>query len=300
MSGIGSGQGFNRIFEGSQGMQANRMLDALGLPDQVGDLIGAQIDAQRGDIRGMMRNLSDLNSGLNTQTLDQLFGKGLPPSQAFPRPSLNPFGGLTETPMGFRPVGLNREAPFGTGFVGRSMERAINSNPFFKAQMEKTLGGQIIPDGRNDGKLSVYRPPFNHLGGILREAFGQGLPQQGIAGLLGGLNLPFGGGLMQNPLSSMILGGLQRAEANIGSFMGLPGFGPGLPFENAFGQASSLLSGLPGSIFGGPMGGLISQLQDGPPHARLLENMGQSFELLGKMMQAQASMDRFAYQILRG
>ena len=289
--GFGVGQGLNRLFEGSQGMQANRMLDALGLPDQVGDLIGAQIDAQRGDIRGMMRNLVDLNSGLNTQTLDNLFGKGLPPSNFVPRPNLAPFGGLTETPIGFRPVGLQRESPFGTGFMGRAMERAINSNPLFKSQMETALGGRILPDGRNDGKLTVYRPPFSNLGALMQNAFAGGLPQQGIASLLGGLNLPLGG--MMNPLANSICGGLHRMEANIGGFMG--GF-PGLPFENALLQG---LGGLPGAVFGGPMGGLISSMQDNP-QTQLMQNMGQSFELLGKMMQAQASMDRLTFSILRG
>jgi hypothetical protein len=282
--GVGSGQGLNRLFDGSQGMQTNRMLDALGLPDQLGDIVGAQIDAQRGDYAGMMRNLVDLNSGLNTQALDSLFGKGLPPSQFMPRPAFNPFSGLGN---------FQREAPFGTGFVGRSMERAINSNPFFKSQMETALGGKIIPDGRNDGKLTVYRPPFSNLGQLMRNQFANGLPQQGIAGLLGGLNLPFGAPM--NPLANSILGGLGRMEANIGSFLG--GF-PGLPFENAFQQA--LGGGLPGSIFGGPMGPMIDLMkaQDNFQN-QLMDNMGKSFELLGKMMQGQAAFDRFAYSMVR-
>jgi hypothetical protein len=55
----GSGVGFDRMFNGSVGMQVNRMLDALGLPDKVGDMIGAQIDLLGGNPLGYLPNLRD-------------------------------------------------------------------------------------------------------------------------------------------------------------------------------------------------------------------------------------------------
>jgi hypothetical protein len=216
--------------------------------------------------------------------MDKLFGRGLPPSGFLPRPSLNPFQGMTETPMGFRPLGMSKEAPFGTGFVGRSMENAINQNPFFKAQMERVLGGTIIPDARTDGRLTVYRSPFNQIGSLMQNAFAGGLPQQGLAGILGGLNLPFGPSFMGSDLSRSVLGGLQRMEGNIASFMqGLPQS----PFE---GTMLNQLQNFPfpGSILGGPIGGLIGELQNNNSYNPLLDNLGQSFQIMGNMMQAAA------------
>lgn len=57
---------------GSVGGEVNRMLDALGLPDQLGDLVGAHVDAQRGDIKGMTRNLSDFDASTKEQLM-QMF-----------------------------------------------------------------------------------------------------------------------------------------------------------------------------------------------------------------------------------
>ena len=298
--GIGSGQGFNRMFNGSVGMQTNRMLDSLGLPDKVGDLIGAAIDSQRGDIRGMMRNLSDLNSGLTTGAMDALFGKGLPVSNFVPPPNVGSFSGLTETPMGFRPLGLSRENPFGTGLMGRAMEGAMKSNPFFKSTMESLLGGKILADGRNDGKLTVFRSPFNQIGPMLGNMFAAGLPQQGLAGILGRLNLPISGPMVATDAARAILGGFQRMEAHIAGFM--KGLASPAPFENALQLAlGNAGAGLPGSIFGQPMGGLIGRLQAGAnPLNALINNMQQSFELTGRMMQNAASMALLMNPMLRG
>ncbi len=74
-------------FVNSTGTNVNRMLDSLGLPDSFGDAIGALIDARRGDLGGVARNLVDLQSGLPTSALDRAisgrsgraFGRGFIP-----------------------------------------------------------------------------------------------------------------------------------------------------------------------------------------------------------------------------
>jgi hypothetical protein len=235
---IGSGVGFDRMFNGSVGMQANRMLDALGLPDKLGDLVGAQIDQSRGDYAGMMRNLQDLNSGMSTAQMDGMFGRGLPPKGFVPRPLSflkGPLGmGMPVLPRGFNPFGgVTREAPFGKGFVGRQMERAIKRDPFFKSQMEQMLGGKIIPDRRNDGKLTIWRPPFSQVGGIMKQALGAAmLPNLGMAAALGGMNIPLAGAMMANRVAGTILGGMQRMEANIAAFaQGITGGDPRMGFS---------------------------------------------------------------------
>lgn len=63
----------------SPGTQLNRLLDSLGLPDQLGDILGTQIDMQIGNVKGAMRNLVDAYSGLTTAQMDRFFGReGMP------------------------------------------------------------------------------------------------------------------------------------------------------------------------------------------------------------------------------
>ncbi len=72
----------NPLNAGSTGAQVNRYLDALGMPDAIGDMIGASIDVARGDVRGALRNLTDLTSGLPTSQLDSVLGRGVGPQFA--------------------------------------------------------------------------------------------------------------------------------------------------------------------------------------------------------------------------
>jgi hypothetical protein len=221
----------DRALNGSVGMKVNRMLDALGLPDKLGDLIGARIDLARGDVRGAMRNLADATSGLATSQMDLLYGKGLPPRGFVPRP--HAFVGLPQlgvtspfsSPRAFFGYsafgGCSRETPFGRGLVGRSAEAMCRINPFFKAALERRLGGHIIPDSRNDGRLTVYRPPFGHVGGLMRSAFASGLlPQVGIAASLAGVGVPLAGALGGSAVAGGVLRGLMRMEANMTGFAG--------------------------------------------------------------------------------
>lgn len=61
----------------SVGGQVNTMLDKLGLPDHIGDKLGAMIDLQRGDMTGALRNLVDLQSGVpSSQLSGMLNGAG--------------------------------------------------------------------------------------------------------------------------------------------------------------------------------------------------------------------------------
>lgn len=237
----------DRMFNGSGGMQAARMMEALGMPSTVAEMAGAQIDLAKGDMAGVQRLMMAATQGLSTAQADNLFGKGLAPMGFVPRPSL--FGGALGSLVGgavaglpgallggaagalanplfgrgFNPFGggITREAPFGTGREGRSIERAIQQNPLFKGMLERQLGGTILPDMRNDGRLTIYRPPFNQLGGVMREAMAGGLlPQVGLANVFARAALPLGGALAGNMVAGSILGSMTRLEGNMASFMG--------------------------------------------------------------------------------
>jgi len=204
--GGGGGGGIDRLLGGSEGMKLNRMLDALGLPDELGDMLGAQIDASRGDFAGYARNMQDLTSGMKSGDMDKMFGRGLPPSHFCPRPHemmdkmRDLFGG------GFHKSGdITREKLGGKGpmgkMIGKALEAACMTDPNFKAQMEQMLGGRIINDGRADGKVTVDRshPKWN----------GQ----------------PMGGDIANNPMLSGIFGALSRIENLIKDVQGQQGAG---------------------------------------------------------------------------
>ncbi|MEM1201805.1 MAG: hypothetical protein AAGN66_01100 [Acidobacteriota bacterium] len=70
----------------SQGSQLNRMLDTLGLPDKVGDMMGAALDAKLGNAAGMMRNLFDGFSKLTTGQMDFGALTGMPAFGSLPSP----------------------------------------------------------------------------------------------------------------------------------------------------------------------------------------------------------------------
>ncbi len=200
MTGIGAGH--------SQGTQLNRMLDSLGLPEQLGDVIGASLDMGRGDWAGYARNMADLSSGLSTAQLDGLFGAGLVESSFVPRPhhrllhQRRLYKSSFHTPFGSHEI--SREQLGGRGrfghigrpgplalFRGRSLERAILTDPGLRQRMETRLGGRIIPDGRIDGRITVHR---------FRPRFGA---------------VPLTAAIAGNPMLGGMYNGLARFEGNL-------------------------------------------------------------------------------------
>jgi len=179
------------------------MLDALGLPDSMGDMIGAQIDMASGDMAGFARNMMDLTSGMSTGALDSLFGKGLVQPHFAPSP-LSTFGKGQKlwgqkffTPFGTQEISRHQLGPKGLfgKMIGRSMERALQ-NPAFKARMEQLMGGRIVNDGRMDGRITVQR-------------FTPSFP-----------GVPLSKAISTNPMLSGIYGSISRMQGNMNALMG--------------------------------------------------------------------------------
>lgn len=194
--------GIGRIFAGSTGMNVNRMMDALGLPDSIGDLIGATIDSARGDMVGYARNMMDLTSGMRTGDMDMMFGHGLPPAHFVPRPFMG-MGGMGMMGAGYAGLGAFGAVTPHSAMIGRSMQLAL-MNPAFAMSMQGMLGGMCIPDGRMDGRVTClrYNPMF----------MGMGLTNSLM---------------MANPLIGGVFRGLANMELNMTRMMGgmlMPGF----------------------------------------------------------------------------
>ncbi|MBI2376422.1 MAG: hypothetical protein HYV07_20675 [Deltaproteobacteria bacterium] len=169
-------------------------------------------------------------SGMGAGALAGLLSSGgVPPSGAMPGPNMGgcPCAGSYAPPAR---MDFGASAP-GTPFFqrlqnrrqGAQLERFLKQNPFARQQVEMMLGGQIIPDGRNDGKLTVqpFPPGYFPAGGqnnqaafsalgMLNDIAGaaNGLAQQlGLPGMPAGAQGPFPG--MYN---AMMLGALANAS----------------------------------------------------------------------------------------
>jgi hypothetical protein len=216
---------FDRMLNGSTGMKAARMMEALGMPSNLAELAGAQMDSAKGDLAGVQRLMAAASQGLSTAQADNLFGKGLPPQGFVPRPAAflsNAMGlNLPDLGRGFNPFGgAGGPSPFGGGLLGGSLEQAISANPLFKGALERQLGG-MLAGMSPDGGLSIYRPPFNQLGAVMRQALGDGLmPQTGLAATFANMALPLGGRLGASSLVGSVMTNMQRLEGNMTAFMG--------------------------------------------------------------------------------
>ena len=89
---------------------------------------------------------------------------GIPGQGAMIPPSAytgSPAAGMYAPPQNFD-FGARPGQGFFEGIMnrqqGRRFERMLGNDPFARQQVEMMLGGHIIPDGRNDGRLTVL--PF--------------------------------------------------------------------------------------------------------------------------------------------
>lgn len=155
--------GLNTMFQGSRTMQANQMLQSLGISESVGQAIGAGIVETRTDWTAAANSLVQMTSNIGQSDMDRLFGKGLPESHYIS----NPYSVL---PRNRRMWGQNFYAQQGAHFaykggrrgafnrqIARSFEFIATSNVKAKFRMEQVLGGTIIADGRQDGRVTIQR-----------------------------------------------------------------------------------------------------------------------------------------------
>jgi hypothetical protein len=128
---------------------------------------------------------------------------------------------------------------------GAQFEGFLRQNPFARAQVEMMLGGRIVPDGMNDGRIMVQ--PFGAGGGFPGGANPAAMSALGLldqlsrGAMASGFADAFGPGMFQG----LMMGALGNMLQSLGMGGGFPGFGGGGG------------GGFPG--FGGPH-------QSGSPH----------------------------------
>jgi hypothetical protein len=220
----------------SKGDAKQAMLQALGWNQRDAALSGAMTDLRRGDLAGYQKNMFEAFTGVDPGRM----AKGMCGAHSMHSPSaalgtsvermnLKKF---TKGSFGSKLLGFALGGPIGA-LIGNSLskkkkakclEKRLNRNPMFRAQFEAAVGGKFVPDGRNDGKITIVRNNFN-LPGLNRGCFGS----------LGG-NMVAGGAMS----------GLARMMGNAARLMGSFGIGGGFGggIGNAFGGYNSLQPGL--------------------------------------------------------
>ena len=190
----------------SRGDRLQATLQALGMNQKQAAYIGAQLDLKGGDLAGYHKNMFEAATGHDP-------GRFAGAMMASPFACCRPYAGLARLagarlgrgiPTGKVKARYSYHTPYGTHqterrdlntgkgifgkFFGRlkasALEKRLNSDPLFRARFEAKVGGKYIPDGRNDGKITVRRFKPN--------IFGRAIGLAGIHGLaaqtaLGGL-----------------------------------------------------------------------------------------------------------------
>ncbi len=261
----------------SAGTNLNRLMDSMGFADQLGDIMGAALDARVGDNVGVARNLFDAFSPISTGTLDNLMAGGFGPAAFLPRPHTNyvhhfahhrsthyereqistfnmdPFGLQKGVMIDGKNVDIGSQ---GKGITPSQFESKLMGDPKLRATVEAQLGGRIVYDGKADGRITVARSlphpciPF------------AGSANQNVAAMLNRCTNSMG---QQNVLQG-IAAALQQA---------LPGFNaaailnnPNLSFDE---QLSQLMQGFMGKFQEALMKKLQGLVQSGgvqPPRRK--------------------------------
>jgi hypothetical protein len=226
-------------------------LQALGMGQKSAAMRGAMLDLRKGDLLGYQKNMFEASTGFDPGKTNML-------RMANPFSCLNPAHGMARlfaasklgkgVPSGRVRSRRSYHTPFGTaqterrdlrgrGFFGRmrgrSLEGRLRRDPIFRAKFEAKVGGQYVPDGRNDGKVTVRRFKPNILG------LAAGAPQA-LAGNFMAMTALGGLAMMQGQAASMIkglAGGAQGGSSNNSGIQGKAGsavskLGAGATFED--------------------------------------------------------------------
>jgi hypothetical protein len=233
----------------SRGDMLQASLQALGMGQKSAAMRGAMLDLSKGDLLGFQKNMFESKTGIdpgkmNMAMMASPFGCMSPLHSMARLHSARRFGGNVHTgrlqsrrsfhtPFGTAQV--DRRQLGGKGFFGRLAGRALESrlkrDPIFRAKFEAKVGGQFVPDGRNDGKVTVRRFKPNILG------LAAGAPQA-LAGNLMAMGALGGLAMMQAQIANLVKGiaGQGKGQAS-GGLQGKEGsyvskLGPNASFED--------------------------------------------------------------------
>lgn len=279
-------------------LAGQHLLRALGVRmESMFDAIGEADDGGSG-LSDLADSFGRCGGGMTPQLLGKLLSSGAIPQQCAMPP---PQSGGCKCSKGYaRPkqIDFGASRPGASFFEGLSnrlqgaaFERFLGQNPFIRQQMEMALGGRILPDGMNDGRISVL--PFeqghapgggasgdaaNTLASVLGNLFRGASAAPGGAGGDFDPSSPFGqnaGGMMNLMLLgalAQLLGAIAQGQGGAGGFPGAGG--GGFPGASGGGFPGAGGGGFPGAGgAGGPNGGGAGGVgPDGGPDENAIMN----------------------------
>jgi hypothetical protein len=195
------------------------MLSSLGISRQFAERLGGTLRASKRDTAGLEALLHTMHTNVNLQQVPGGGGTGIPPEGFVPNARdylTQTFGADAMPPVGTGFGGLNRVGAFGGTLMGRSVQAALLSSPETAAALERALGGRLVPDGRADGRITVFCSFYNRTGALLKSALQSGdVNRSRMTNALAGLSVPMVGNNLATGPTGSILKGLMAMEANI-------------------------------------------------------------------------------------
>lgn len=143
--------------EGSIGNNFNRLMNSIGFPNELGNIMGSALEARIENNVGVARNLFDAFSSISAPLTDSLMAGAFGPASLILRPHDNyhhHFALHHTTHYGREQISTFQTSP--------EYESKLMSDPALRATVEAQLGGRFIYDGNADGRFSIARPLPHH------------------------------------------------------------------------------------------------------------------------------------------
>ena len=179
--------------EGSISNNFNRLMNSIGFPNELGNIMGAALEARIENNVGVARNLFDTFSSISTPSLDTLMAGAFGPGAQILRPHDNyhhHFALHHTTHYGREQISIFNTSP--------EFESKVMADPAFRASVETQLGGRIIYDGNADGRLSVAQRLPHHCIEYTGRAY------QNVAAMLGRCASPLAQQKMLQSLAAVL------------------------------------------------------------------------------------------------
>ncbi|HEY7161283.1 MAG TPA: hypothetical protein VH815_08485, partial [Acidobacteriota bacterium] len=143
--------------EGSTGKNFNRLMNSIGFPNELGNIMGAALEARIENNLGVAKNIFDAFSSITTPLTGSLMAGAFGPAAVILRPHDNyhqHFALHHATHYSAEQISTFHTSP--------EFESKLMSDPALRATVEAHLGGRFIYDGNADGAFSIARQLPHH------------------------------------------------------------------------------------------------------------------------------------------
>jgi hypothetical protein len=182
--------------EGSIGNNFNRLMNSIGFPNELGNIMGSALEARVENNIGVARNLFDAFSSITTSSVDSLMAGTFGPAALILRPHDN-----YQHHFALHHASHYEREQIATFHTSPQYEAKLMSDPVLRANLEARLGGRLIYDGNADGRFSIAHTLQHHCIEYSGNAY------QNVAAMLGRCATP----LAQQKMLQSLAAALQQS-----------------------------------------------------------------------------------------